>query len=89
MVKLVAGTSHPLLTSYQQSLPLLPLPSIKDTCTKVTDIYIMLVFDQLCVQQYLASVRPLCDDKEFEEKKRLVEHFRVYFDIMLVQYYII
>ncbi|XP_003388199.1 PREDICTED: carnitine O-palmitoyltransferase 1, liver isoform-like [Amphimedon queenslandica] len=33
-VKLVAGTSNPLLGSYQRSLPRLPLPSIDDTCSR-------------------------------------------------------
>ena len=36
LVRLVAGTSHPLLGSYQRSLPRLPLPSISDTCSRVS-----------------------------------------------------
>ena len=39
LVKLVAGTSSPLLGSYQKSIPLLPVPRLDDTCSRVSVIH--------------------------------------------------
>ena len=40
MVRLVAGnplSSSPFLTSYQNSIPSLPVPKVKDTCRRVRE----------------------------------------------------
>ena len=55
LVRLFSG-HHPSLYSYQNSLPRMPVPSLKDTC-----------------QRFMLSMKPLLDDKEYEEMKALSE----------------
>lgn len=59
MLKLVSGSSHLMLFSYQSSLPRLPVPSVDGTC-----------------KRYLASVRALLSEKDFQEMEKLVEEFK-------------
>lgn len=44
LVKFLMGT-NPKLFSYQSSLPYLPLPSVQDTITRVTDYFTDLIFE--------------------------------------------
>ena len=78
-VRVVAGPFRPGLYSYQNSLPRLPVPSLAGTCKRVSPhlmTIISITFSMISLQ-YLDSVRPLLDDKDYEEMERLVKDFKV------------
>lgn len=74
-VKILSGWNHPMLYSFQGSLPSLPLPSLDDTMTRVLSKYLIKLelFLRMCNSyeiimyylQYLRSVRPLRDDADY------------------------
>ena len=81
-VRIVAGPFHPGLYSYQNSLPRLPVPSLEGTCRRVSPYLINVIIVHsiaLLINffQYLDSVRPLLNDKDYEEMVRLVKDFKV------------
>lgn len=96
IVKVLSGWNPPRLYSFQGSLPRLPLPKVEDTMKRVkllkkvtikymksrffNNIHVIISF------QYLLSVRPLLDDKNFHRMEKLADEFQKGIAVKLQNY---
>lgn len=91
IVKVLSGWNPPRLYSFQGSLPRLPLPTVENTMGRVNlrllvINFICTIHSRIFIFQYLLSVRPLLDDKNFHRMEKLADEFQKGIAVKLQNY---